>query len=98
MIPLINYYFLCAGGPHRSEIVVFHALESSIAQESWYSTRGNGPPLRKCRIPRAGGFHRSENAEYHARQRSTAQESRNTTRWNRSSPKNRENTHKRVVQ
>src|SRR5690625_6314188 len=84
MIPLGNYYFLCAGGPHRSEIVVFHALESSTAQESRNPTRWSRPAPRKCRISRAGVVRRAGIVVLHALEESLAQEAQNTTR--RTSP------------
>src|SRR5699024_1299957 len=53
----------------------------STAQELRNSTRGNVPPLKNRRIPRAVTFHRSGIEKSHARERSTAQELQNLTRW-----------------
>src|SRR5699024_12871554 len=44
-------------------------------------TRGNGPPLGKCRISRAGSVHRSEITLFHALERSITQNSRFLARW-----------------
>src|SRR5699024_8966808 len=64
----------------RPGIAISYALECSIAQKLQNPTRGNVPPLGKCRIPRAGVIHRSEIAESHAQEPSTTQESQNLTR------------------
>ena len=66
MITLGNHAIPRAGGLHRSEIVVFHAQESSIAQESRNPTRRSSPSLRNRGIPRAGAVQPPENAESHA--------------------------------
>src|SRR5699024_8343112 len=52
-------------------------------QEMQNPTRGRGPPLRKCRIPRAGEVHRSGNAESHALEGSTTREIQKPTCWSR---------------
>ena len=57
-------------------------------QKMRISTRGNGPPLRKCRIPRAGTVHRSGNAESHAQDWSTAQKLHFPARWRGPSRRN----------
>ena len=64
------------------------ALEPSTAQELRNLTRGNGPPLGKCRISRAGSVHRSEITLFHALERSITQNSRFLARWRGPSRRN----------
>src|SRR5699024_12032829 len=64
---------------HRSGIADFHARECSTAQELYFLTRGNGPPLRNSRIPRAVAVQPPENVESHAQEQSIAQKSQNST-------------------
>src|SRR5699024_7353579 len=54
-----------AGTVHRSETAEFHALESSIAQESRNPSCWSSPSLRNCGIPRAGAVYRSGIAKFH---------------------------------
>src|SRR5699024_11923552 len=51
--PLKNSKFLRAGRVHRSRIANSYAREVSTAQKLQNLTRGDYPPLRKCRIPRS---------------------------------------------
>ena len=82
-----NYKQARVRAAHRSGIAESHARERSIAQELRIPTRGNGPPLRNRRIPRAVVLHHSGMADFYARERSIAQESRISTRGSSPAPR-----------
>ena len=77
-----NYKQARVRAAHRSGIAESHARERSIAQELRIPTRGNGPPLRNRRIPRAVVLHHSGMADFYAQEGSIAQELQNPTRGN----------------